>query len=198
MITATELRPSFVAALCLALAACAPAPARPTYPDLHFTERPPLRLDVASVDVRNDYQTPFRAPNVEHEFPVSPGHAAENWARDRLKPVGQSGRALFIIHNAAVVETELPKSEGISSTFTAQRSERYDLTLQVTLQIIDATGLVARSTDVTPTRSQTTLDDITPNQRDQTWYDMTKATMADFDRQMESEIRNNFGLYYVR
>ena len=36
---------------------------------------------------------------------------------------------------------------------------------------------------------------ITPNQRDQTWYDMTKAMMADFDRQMTAEIQKNFGYY---
>ena len=197
MITATELRPSLVAALCLALAACAPAPARPTYPDLHFTERPPLRLDVASVDVRNDYQMPFRAPNVEHDFPVSPGHAAENWARDRLKPVGRDGRAVFAIRDASVVEIELPKEGGITGALTTAPAQRYDMRLEASVQILDRGG-EARSATAQVTRSQSVLEGITPNERDQAWYSMTQAAMADFDRQMETEIRNNFGNFVVR
>jgi hypothetical protein len=47
-------------------------------------------------------------------------------------------------------------------------------------------------------RSQSVLVGITPTERDRAWYDMTRAAMADFDRQMETEIRNNFGNFVVR
>ena len=40
------------------------------------------------------------------------------------------------------------------------------------------------------------LEGITPNDRDRTWYDLTKALMADFDRQMSAEISANFGGYF--
>ena len=45
-------------------------------------------------------------------------------------------------------------------------------------------------------RSQSVLEGITPNERDQTWYDMTKALMADFDQQMSAEISGNLGGYF--
>ena len=51
---------------------------------------------------------------------------------------------------------------------------------------------------VTAIRSQSITDDTSPNKRDQIWYDMLKAAMTDFNKQMESEIRQNFGAYLVR
>lgn len=187
-----------LAGLALAvLAGCTSPPPRPTFADLRFTDEPPLRLDVAAVEVRDEYQAPFKAPNVDHLFPVAPGKAAENWAHDRLKAAGKTRRAVFVLQNASVTETELPKkTEGLTGALTTEPAERYDLTLQAMLEIVDDRGLPLRTVNVTTTRSQSVLEGITPNQRDQTWYDMTKAAMADFDKQMESEVRGNFGIYF--
>jgi hypothetical protein len=153
---------------------------------------------VAAIDIRDDYQPPFKPPNVEQLFPVAPGHAAENWAHDRLKSTGSSGRARFVIRTASAIETELPITGGVQGAFTNQPSQRYDLKLQAVLQIIDEKGLALRTATVQVARSQTVLQGVTPNEREKTWYDMTKDLMADFDRQMVTEIRNNFGLYLVR
>jgi hypothetical protein len=186
-----------LAGLLALVAACAAPPSRPTFPDIRFTDAPAIRLDVAALDVREEYQPPFRAPNVDHLFPVPPMRAAENWARDRLKPTGRSGRAVFILRNASVIETELPKKrEGLTGAFTTEPAQRYDLTLQATVQIVDAQGVAVRIANVQTTRSQSVLEGITPNDRDRAWYDMEKAAMADFDKQMDAEIRNNFGTYY--
>ena len=40
------------------------------------------------------------------------------------------------------------------------------------------------------------LEGITPNDRDNTWYAMTKALRADFDKQMSAEISGHFGGYF--
>lgn len=196
MTVLTRPRLMLSAGLLALLAGCAAPPPHPTYPELHFTAAPPIRLDVGGVDVRDDYQPPMHAPNVDHLFPVPPMRAAETWAHDRLQATGATGRAVFILRNASVIANELPTKQGLTGTFTTQPAQRYDLTLQATVEIVDANGLPVRTANVTVTRSQSVLQGITPNQRDQAWYDMTTAAMADFDRQMETEIRNNFGMYY--
>jgi predicted metal-dependent TIM-barrel fold hydrolase len=151
---------------------------------------------VAAIDVRNDYQPSFRAPHVEHLFPVPPTRALETWAHDRLKAVGSAGRARFTIKNAEVIEVELKKaSEGIRGALTTEPAQRYDMALEASLDVLDEHGLPLRTVTVKAARSQTVLEGITPNQREETWYAMTKSMMADFDRQMETEIRNNFGPY---
>jgi hypothetical protein len=187
-----------IGAVLALVASCSSPPPRPTYPDIRFTGRPPIVLDVARVEVQSAYQAPFKAPNVDHLFPVPPARALENWARDRLKPMGRTGRAVFTIRDASVTETELPMTTGLQGALTTQPAERYDLRLEATVQIIDDGGLEARTASVKSARSQSVLENITPNDRDKAWYEMTKEAMADFDQQMESEIRGNFGTFVGR
>ncbi|HUK60533.1 MAG TPA: hypothetical protein VLV50_14990 [Stellaceae bacterium] len=190
-------RRALILAVALGLAACSSPPPRPTYPDIRFTDEPPLRLAIASVEVHEDYQMPFKEPNVEHLFPVPPSRALENWAHDRLRATGNNGTAIFSIRVASVVETELPVNQGVTGVFTTQASERYDLTITAALTIME-NGLAVHTANVTTTRSQSLLQGITPNDRDKAWYEMTKTAMADFDKQMESEMRNTFGDYLER
>ena len=187
------IRIAFVAAIAIAaLAGCTPAPPHPQYPDIHFNNEQPIALSVGTVSLREDYTSSSEPPHVEQRFPVVPMHALENWAHDRLQASGGPDRAVVDITDASVVEAALPKQAGVSSWFTNQQSERYDMTIQVTINIVDPTGLVVRTATVRAARSQSVAEDISPDQRDQTWYNMTKQIMAAFDRQMESEIRNHF------
>jgi hypothetical protein len=176
--------------LTAALAACESPPPPPTFPDIHFTSEAPIRLSVSNVAVQSNFRPSYRAPQVEYRFPVTPEHAMENWAHDRLVAAGGSNAyARFVIEDASVVEVQLKKKdEGITGAFTKEPAERYDATLSVRLDILDEHGLPVRSVEVKVTRSQSVLD--------QTWYDMTKAMMADFDQQMSAEISSHFGGYF--
>jgi len=185
-----------VLALAGVLGACDSAPPRPTYADIRFTGAPPIRLAVGGIDVSSTFKVSIAPPHVEHLFPVTPAHALENWAHDRLIAAGGAARARFVIIDASVVETELKKgNEGISGVFTKEPAQRYDATLEARLEIVE-NGLPVREVTVTATRTQTVLEGITPNEREQAWYDMTKAAMADFDRQISSEISVRFGGYF--
>jgi hypothetical protein len=178
------------------LSACSSSPPSPQYPDIRFNAVPAMKLDASLIDVRDAYSPPGKAPNVDHLFPVTPLHALESWAHDRLAPAGTASRAVFTILDASVVEVDLPRKTGFfSTTFTTQESERYDMKLVARLDLVDAKGLVVRTVSATGIRSQSVTDDISPNKRDQVWYDMLQAAMTDFDKQMESEIRGNFGVY---
>jgi hypothetical protein len=186
-----------ILALLGSVTACESPPPRPTYPDIRFTGQPPIRLAVSAIDVRDDFKPSFQAPHVEHLFPVPPERALENWARDRLVAAGGTARARFVIRDASVVETELKKKdEGISGAFTKEAAQRYDGRVEATLDIIDEHGVPIRTISVEAERSQSVLEGITPNDRDQTWYDMTKALTADFDHKMSAEVGARFGGYF--
>ncbi len=179
------------------LSACDTPPPRPSYADIRFTNEPPIRLAVASIDIQSEFKPSFQSPDVEHLFPVPPGRALENWAHDRLQAAGGTARARFTIVNAKVIETELAKKkEGITGALTKEPAQQYDATVEAKLEIVDDHGVPVRSVDVAAARSQSVLEGITPNDRDQTWYDMTKALMTDFDKRMSSEASNNFGGYF--
>ena len=74
--------------------------------------------------------------------------------------------------------------------------ERYDATVAATLQIVDDHGLPVRTVSVKATRSQSVLEGITPNDREKTWYELTRGLMTDFDQQMSREVSAHFGGYF--
>ncbi len=193
------LRPCLAACLGLGLlSACSSAPSSPQFADIRFNDQPALKLDASAIDLHEDFKPTGKAPNVDYLFPVTPLHALESWGHDRLAPAGNASRAVFTILDASVVEVDLPRKTGFfSTTFTTQESERYDMKLVARLDLIDARGLVVRTVSVTAIRSQSITDDTSPNKRDLVWYDMLKTAMTDFNRQMDSEIRGNFGAYLV-
>lgn len=175
-----------------ALAGCSAPPPHPQYPDIHFTGQSPIGLGVNTISLREDYTPSSTPPHVETQFPVTPMHALENWAHDRLSATGGPDRAVVDVTDASVTETSLPRTQGVQGWFTTDQSERYDMSVQATINIIDSSGLVVRTATAHASRSQTVAENISPDQREQTWYDMTKDIMAQFDRQMENEIRTHF------
>src|SRR4051812_9994686 len=126
MADCSRLRLPVLFLLCIGLGACGTESERPNYPDLTWTHLPPLTLDVAEIEII-DATTPTNAsPHVEQLFPVPPAHAAQRWARDRLRAGGLANRARFIIQRADVIETSLPKSGGLAGIFTKDQGDRYD------------------------------------------------------------------------
>jgi hypothetical protein len=180
----------------LALAACAPASTRPTFQEIRFTDRPKLRLDVGAVDVERVFRPTLREPQVEHLFPVPPEVAAESWARDRLEPTnpGSPKRARVRILDANVRETTLKKTEGLRGAFTTDQAERYDATVEMSVEILGERGFPERTVSAKAQRSQTVKEGLTQNEREQIWYELTRQLMTDLDQQLEREMRANFGL----
>jgi hypothetical protein len=177
------------------LTGCPPTATRPSFPDIRFTDEPKLRLDVASIQIIDDYHPTFQAPNVDHLFPVPPQRAAENWAHDRLEATGTARVARVRIVDASVKETELPRTQGITGAFTTDQAQRYDATIEVDVEIVNDHGLPERTVKATGQRSQSVAEGITPNERDTVWYNLTKQLLGDLDKELEKQMRANFTFY---
>lgn len=157
-----------------------------TFPELTFAHRPAINLNVAKIEIINEYRMPFETPNVEHLVPIAPGAAAERWARDIVKPVGHTGTALFVITRAAVTEEKLKTKSGFKGLVSVEQSERYEAALDVRIDILDGTRRVASANALT-TRTQTAREDTTPNQRSKLWYALVERLLIEFDGQMRKQ-----------
>jgi hypothetical protein len=177
------------------LAGCASPPPRPSFPDIRFTDEKRLRIDAASIEVVKDFRPSFKPPQVEHLFPIPPELAIENWVHDRVEASGAGRRVVVHILDASVREVALPKTQGLRGTFTTDQAERYDGTVEVRIDLVNERGFPQRTVTAKASRSQSVAEGITPNQRDQAWYDMTRAMMAYLDQELERQIRENFTFY---
>jgi len=175
-------------AAALPLAGCNTPPQRYEFPELTYSHLPPIRLDVAVVDVVDSYRPPMAAPNVEHLFPTPPATAMARWARDRLVAAGTNGGALFTILRADVVEVPLDRTTGIKGVFTTDQTYRYDATLEIRLDAENTSGLRRGSITASAKRSRTVAEDMTLNERERLWFDMTEKLMRDIGAEIEKQI----------
>jgi hypothetical protein len=180
--------------LCLvlpAMAACSSPAEQPPLPELTYNALPPLRLDVAQIQIVQSYQPPEKAPNVDHLFPQQPAKVAGRWAQDRLQAVGQGGQGVFTILDASAIDVKLPRSQGLSSLTTVDQTDRYDLTITVRLQVTSADGLRNGQVQASASRSQSISEKTTPDERTVVWYQITQETMNDLNVKLENEIRSH-------
>ncbi len=176
-----------VASLAL-LAACeTPAPAG-KLPDLTFAHLPALRLPAQRVETTVRYVQPMRAPNVEHLFPVPPVRAMERWAAQRLKADGGARVARFVIVEASVKETKLPRDTSMRGYFTKQASERYDARVEAILEVQDGIGAMKGVADAHASRWITVLEDASLNERERVKFDLIEGLMKDFDAEFEKSV----------
>ncbi|MCW5729539.1 MAG: hypothetical protein KIT20_02180 [Alphaproteobacteria bacterium] len=184
-----------VAMIVLAAAACqSEPPRRLTFPDITFANREPIRLDVASVEIVNEYVPPLSAPNVEHTFPVSIAVAAERWGRERILPAGPQGVARIVVRDASAREAGLKRTGGVRGLFTTDQSERYDARVEVTVEVRGAAGNRSGYASATAQRSRTVAENLTLNEREQLQFELVEALMKDLDSELERNIRQYMSL----
>jgi len=127
------MRALIIAVTLLLLAACDHEPPAPPQ-QLTFTGSQ-LRLNVARVDVVDDYKAPLHAPNIEHLVDIPPAQAVRQWAGARLAAAGSTGSLEVDIKDAGIVKKDLPKQKsGVEGWFTKEQTEEYDGTLAVDLK----------------------------------------------------------------
>ena len=188
-----------IAAACLSallLPGCSTTSAPPAQSQLHF-DGPPIRLDVARIEVVTEYTMPLKAPNVEHLMPIPLAAAAKRWAEERLQPTGNARVARVVIQDGSVVQTPLKKTEGVKGFFTDDQEARYDARLAVTLAILDdrAAGLGTAAAEAT--RSRTINEKATLNDRDKLYYEITDQLVREIDQALQKQIAANLARYVL-
>ncbi len=173
----------------LLLAGCAAELPSQRLPELTYSYLPPLTFEVGSVVMAMEYKAPLTAPNVDHLFPVPPADALRRWFSDRVKASGGVGDVRLVVTDASVIETTLERKKGLTGAFTKEQSERYQASIEATLEIRDDGGKRLGFAEAGVKRSITVREDANINERELAWFKLTEALMKDFDAEISKNIR---------
>jgi len=193
--TSRRQRLAIFALLPLLLAACNTPVDQRSFPDLSFTGQPPIRLNVATIDITQSYLPSKTDPHVDHLFPEPPAKAAAQWAHDRLQAAGQSGSLVYDVVDASAIDTKLPRSSGLTALTSVDQTDQFDLTMTVRVIAVSGDNLHRGSAEATVKRSQTISEKTTPAERDGVWYDMTQQAMDEINAKLESQIDQNLAWF---
>ncbi|MBI1244983.1 MAG: hypothetical protein GC202_08255 [Alphaproteobacteria bacterium] len=176
-----------------ALAACGDAPKLPQFPPLTYASLGRFTFEAERFEIAQDYKPPLAPPNVEHLFQQRPTDALRQWATDRLAVTGRGERYVrFVIIDAHVTETELPRATGVRATFTNEQAQRYDGRIEAAIEVRQIRGNFRDGfATAAATRSRTVAEDITLNDREGVWYDMVQQMMTDVNAELDRQIRAN-------
>jgi hypothetical protein len=95
-----------------------------------------------------------------------------------------------------MIETELKRTQGVRGAFTTDQSQRYDLSLACSLEILDDRGLLRQAfASAAATRFRTVPEGISINEREKVWFDLVEASMNDINAEMDRQIRANMARF---
>lgn len=187
-----------LAAAALLLASCQEAAAPQSLAPIHFGGKPPMRFNVAQINVVETYRSPMQVPNIEHTLLPTPTQAVQQWAAQRLQAAGTRGNLEITIEDASVKEVALPKKKGVEGFFTDDQSERYDARIRATMRLYDGANVMSMAdASVEVTKSRSVNEKATVAEREKMFHDMTQEMMTQFDAEAEARLRQYFGNYFT-
>jgi hypothetical protein len=162
----------------LILAACGSDEEPPgSFPPLRYDYLPPIGLNVAAIDIRQQFVPSGARPDVTAQDPVTPIAALRAMGEDRLKALGTSQRATFAI---------------LDGTLT-QRGDSIDGSMLVALTIYSDDGRLLGEARAQVNRHRS--GDI--NSLHRTLYDFTKAMMDSMNVEFEYQVRHTLKAFII-
>jgi hypothetical protein len=177
----------FLWALLGGLAGCSEY--RQTTPELNFAHLPRIVLDVREAQIDSRYRSPGTPSHIEQTVKPTPEAALIRWAQQRLRSDGTQNIARFTILSAPLTAENLRKSSGLTGALTTEPEQRWTVTVEAQLEILDESGRRLDGYTAKVTRTRDVLEGLTYEERDRFWYDLLSATMAEFDAEMITGIR---------
>lgn len=159
------------------LAACG-GEQRTDFPALRYTYLPPFRLNVANIEIEQQFVPSGIPPDVSQLDPEPPVDALRQMAQDRLVAVGTANTAVFSIANASLTK------EG--DVIAGQ------MTVELSIVGPDGERLGFARAEVSRQRTGST-DDLRG-----TLYDLTKAMMDSMNVEFQYQLQRNLPQWLVR
>lgn len=177
------------------LAACTPPP-KPAAPDIIFAGGPQFVLPAeGEVEVVEQYEPPLKAPNVEHEFGVTPAAIARAWARDRIEVDPGDGTVRMTIIEASVVQNELDVEKGLSGLFKNQPDRQLTARLKVRLDYVGIAGSATATVEAMAERKFDEGDTLL--EIEAAYYEMIERLAATFQNEMDESVRKHFARLFA-
>lgn len=165
----------------LAVASCATGtPEGENFAALRYTYLPELKLNVASIEIENEWQPEGDVDHVESLAPETPLAALRQMAKDRLAAYGTSGKAIFVIQDASLVR----QGSNLVGTFA------------VRLNVYSANGTTAGFAEARVSQTAHAPSGTGPALRE-ALYALTRQLMNTMNVEFEYQLRRTLGEWLV-
>lgn len=193
------MRKTAFLALLLVTSACQETVVPHYNPTITFNG-PSYALNVAQINILEDYQSSKVLPHVEKLASITPAQAVKQWASSKLSADGKTGYAEVSIEDAHILKKDLAKQKtGIEGLFTSEQTEEYDGALEVEIKIYDGVHVLPMAHISAKSESMRTLgEDSTVLDHQNTYFDITEELIKSLELELDRNIERNFKAYLVQ
>jgi len=162
---------------------------------LSFHNVKPYLVDVDSIEIVDQYKSPFSDPYVEHLSPITPVKAVREWVGVRFRSAGEEGRLRVTIANASIVGKSLDTNKDFKALFISEQGAELTGTLSVTIEILDAQEVSLAHVVVYSSASKTLAEDASLVDRDHAIFSVTKSLVEVLDVEASIQIDQYLQLF---
>lgn len=186
----------------LGLAACAtsaPPPQGPVTATLTYKHKNALVLDVARIELDEQWQQPGTAPHIGHRNTNSPPAIVRAFVADRLLaqaggPGAADGSTLHVIlRDGAVTQTSLKVEDGVEGLFRDEADTRIDAVCAVDIELTDPVAGRVAGISVRVAGARNILESASLNERDRIYFSLMEELASSLNQELENGLRAELG-----
>lgn len=202
MTTTSELITRRVTTACIsafivvALWGCSTTEPSQTFPEVTFGHLPQIQVNAARVEVRVQYKSPLKSPNVEHLSPLSFEQALNTWASHRfITDISSENYVVVRINEDSITEKELPMDTGLTGALKKEQEYEYESVLEVEFKLLTPSGTSLADANTRVWQRRSVTEGLSQYERRMIWLEMVEKAVNEFDRQLQSRLNQNFKNY---
>ena len=174
------------AGVSLLLSACAVSNATDVKKKLTFAPYGLASLNVALIDVVNNYKATDVDGHKEADISPSLEEGVRQLVDERLEAKGNDGALTLTINEASIIEERLPQSEGVQSYFTKQVDKKYNGRVELLLNVNAPKRNLSGEFKIVAERSMTLLEGSTLAERDAVLFNLTEQMLLDVNSEIDN------------
>ena len=186
----------FLTGLLFLMTSCASAPpVTSVLPDLTFAQLQPVALNVAKIEVFEEYKPGSKTGNIEHEFSPAPLAVARRIVDEKLQAQGSNRVLRVFIEEASVISTPQPVVKNFWGNFRREVAERYDARVALRFELVneEAPDIIIGRATVISDRTKSILENTTLAERDRINLSLNEAIAQDLYAGFRTTVAETFG-----
>jgi hypothetical protein len=164
------------------LAACSTvAPEPRPMPTLTYQKYPTIRLNVAQIQVVDNYTSTGQSPYIENQMAAPLPQVVHDWAAKRFQANGQDGTLVITINKASVTTSNLQRTAGLRGWVTVDQAEKLTGNIDVKFAVNNSSFGSSGSANVQSNAMRTVPENASLQQQDAILADLTEALIVELD-----------------
>ena len=177
----SRVLPTLMMAAALVVGCTMATPEPRPLPALSYQKYPPIRINVARIQVVDKYAPSGQMPHIETQMALPLPDAVHQWAQRRFQAMGQDGVLTITIDNAAMLAEDLNRSKGVRGVFTIDQAQRFSGAIHVSFSASDMSFGRSGNAQVEVKSSRTVAEDASLQQQDVVLANLTESLLTELD-----------------